>query len=294
MYNRAMTNRQYIFEATKIIEENLKRELSVKELSDKIGYSLFHFIRLFSAVVGCTPGEYLGARRLCRAAQELLSADRKVIDIALDYRFSTPESFSRAFKKHTGFTPTSFRKSAEIRRDLSRLPWITPFYMDRFSEGGLEVSREPEEVTLGEMLLAGRMVEVQKDYSPIGELWGRFMTQKPPVGAVSPLSYAQLSFWDDKSEDDILYVIAAFMVDRIVDNNSLVYKKVAPARYLRFPHYGPEHKISETYYWLFSKWIPQTDHKLSLPYNMELYPPLDSPERVKGISAWILLPLSEI
>lgn len=294
MYTEPMTNRQFVFEATKIIETHLKDTLSVKELSEKIGYSLFHFIRLFHGVVGCTPGEYLGDRRLSRAAQELLAGNKKVIDIAMDYQFSSPEAFSRSFKKYSGFTPTQFRKSGEIKKDLSRLQWITPFYMDPVSNGGEEVSREPEEVSLGEMLIAGRMVEVQNDYSPIGRLWNRFMSLKPPSGFIDPPEYAQYSFWDDQSEDDTLYVIAAFQVRNIEENNTFVYKKIAPARYLRFPHYGPEHRISETYYWLFSQWLPETDFKLKLPYNMELYSPPDSEERRRGITAWILLPLDEI
>jgi AraC family transcriptional regulator len=287
-----MTNRQFVFEATKIIESNLKESLSVKDLSGKIGYSLFHFIRLFHGVVGCTPGEYLGARRLSRAAQDLLAGKTKIIDIALDYQFSSPEAFSRAFKKYSGFTPTQFRKTGEITRDLSRLQWITPFYMDQHNNGDGEVSREPEMVSLGEMLIAGRMVEVENDYSPIGKLWNRFINLKPPSGSIDPLQYAQFSFWDDKSEDNTLYVIAAFQVERIEENNSFIYKKIAPAKYLRFPHYGPEHRIAETYYWLFSSWLPETDFKLKLPYNMELYPPLESEERDRGITAWILLPLS--
>lgn len=291
MYTGTMTNRQFVFEATKIIEDKIKESFSVKDLSDKIGYSLYHFIRLFHGVVGCTPGGYLAARRLNRAAQELLAGNRKVIDIAFDYQFSSPEAFSRAFKNHSGFTPTQFRKSGRVEKELARLKWVTPFYLDSTNTSGLEVSRDPEEISLGEMLIAGRMVEVVNDYAPIGQLWNRFMSLKPPVGALNPLKYAQFSFWDDKSEDDVLYVIAAFQVSRIEENNSFVYKKIAPAKYLRFPHYGPGHRISETYYWLFSSWLPETDFKLKLPYNMELYTPENSEERKKGITAWILLPL---
>lgn len=291
MYTVVMTNRQYVFEATKIMEGHLQKALSVRDLSEKIGYSQFHFIRLFHGVVGCTPGEYLSARRLSRAAQDLISGEKKLIDIAYDYQFSSPEAFSRSFKKFSGFTPSYFRKSGEIVKDLSGLPWITPFYLDQSNNEMPAVSREPEEVFLGEMLLAGRMVEVENDYKPIGHLWNNFINLTPPKGALVPTGYAQLSFWDDTTEDNLLYVIASFQVDHIEENNSYIYKKVAPAKYLRFPHYGPEHRISETYYWLFSSWLPETQFKLKLPYNMELYPPVDSVEREKGITAWILLPL---
>ena len=148
MYNKAMNNRQFVFEATKIIETHLTKTMSVKDLSDKIGYSLFHFIRLFHGVVGCTPGEYISSRRLSRAAQDLISQNKKVIDIALDYQFSSPEAFSRAFKKHSGFSPSKFRKSGNAIKDLSRLTWITPYYTNHNSIDPAEESREPEEISL--------------------------------------------------------------------------------------------------------------------------------------------------
>lgn len=289
-----MNNRSLIFESTKIIEDHLKKPLSVKELSDKVGYSLYHFIRLFSGVIGCSPGEYISSRRLSKAAQDILKNDEKVIDIALSYQFSSSEAFSRAFKKHTGFSPTKFRKDGRIIDDLSGLPWITPYYQDVTSPSGKEVTREPEVVELDELFLAGRIIEVGNDYSPIGKLWSDFIELSPPVSCKYPLEYAQCSFWDPERNDYHLYVMAALQVNKMDQYNTFIYKKVPPARYLRFPHYGPCHTVSETYYWLFSSWLPEKNHKLTLPYNLEMYPAGDSEEVKKGISAWILLPLEEI
>ncbi len=294
MYTSNMTNGQLIFEATKIIDKHLQSSLSVNELSRKIGYSLFHFIRLFNGVVGCTPGEYFTARRLSQAARELLSNEKKIIEIALDYQFSSPEAFSRAFKKHSGKTPSAFRKSGDIKTDLSRLTWITPYYQDISSSNYKQVSREPEEVSLDEILLAGRIVEVKRDFSLIGKLWSDFIKLTPPGSAGVIPQYSQCSFWDEKREDDLLYVMVAFQVNKMSMNDTFVYKQIPSAKYLRFPHYGPEHRIVETYNWLFSSWLPETQFTLKLPYNLELYPPLDSNERSKGITAWILLPLEEI
>ena len=147
---------------------------------------------------------------------------------------------------------------------------------------------------MDEILLAGRIIEVEKDYSAIGKLWNDFIGLTTPPDAGNPPEYAQCSFWDEERKDDILYVMAAVQVRRMGLHNTFVYKLVPPAKYLRFPHYGPGHRVAETYHWLFSSWLPDTRFRLQLPYNLELYPCPDSDEAKKGISAWILLPLEEV
>lgn len=294
MYTALMNNARLVFEATKMIESHLKKEMSIRQLADKIGYSLYHFIRLFQGVVGCSPGEYLGARRLSRAAQEILAGDKKVIQIALDYQFSSPEAFSRAFKKHTGMSPTAFRNNASLKLELSHLPWIAPYQQDLTTEDGKPVDRSPEIVELQEILLAGRMIEVKKEYSAIGHLWNTFIQLAPPAGTANPPEYAQCSFWDQDQKDDSLFVMAAFQVNSMGLNDAFVYKQIPPARYLRFPHYGPCHRIQETYYWLFANWLPTTQHRLTLPFNLELYPAENDPIREKNVTAWILLPLEKL
>jgi AraC family transcriptional regulator len=55
-------------------------------------------------------GDYLRRRRLTLAAQELVRSDRKIIDLAFKYGYDTPESFSKAFQKQHGVTPSEARK----------------------------------------------------------------------------------------------------------------------------------------------------------------------------------------
>ncbi len=289
-----MTNGQLIIDATKIIDDNLQEDLSVKELSIKIGYSLYHFIRLFHGVVGCTPGEYITSRRLSSAAYDLISNNKKIIDIAFEYQFSSPEAFSRAFKKYSGKTPSAFRKNGNINCTLSRLSWATPFSHNNNTVSQITADREPEEITLGEMLLAGRIIEVKDDFSLIGKLWSEFIKLTPPVNSVKPTEYAQCSFWDEERSDDLLYVMTAFSVKKLGLHDTFVYKQIPAAKYLRFPHYGPEYKIIETYNWLFSTWLPETKFRLRLPYSLEMYSLPGSDEYRRGVTAWILLPLEEI
>ena len=57
-------------------------------------------------------GEYIRNRRLYQAARDLKETEDKVIDIALRYCYETPESFTRAFSRFHGATPSQVREGA--------------------------------------------------------------------------------------------------------------------------------------------------------------------------------------
>lgn len=92
--------------AIEYIEEHLTEELNAEEIAAKAYVSAFHFQRIFSALCGFTLGEYIRNRRLTLAAQELAATDAKVIDVAVKYGYDSPDSFTRAFTRFHGITPS--------------------------------------------------------------------------------------------------------------------------------------------------------------------------------------------
>jgi AraC family transcriptional regulator len=110
------------------IDQNLEGDLSVERLSSVACFSKFHFHRLFSSFLGTTVLKYIQLARLKRASFRLaFYPDDRIIDIALDAGFETPESFSRTFKKVFGQTPSEFRKAPEWRQwhDRYRFPKLS-------------------------------------------------------------------------------------------------------------------------------------------------------------------------
>lgn len=86
---------------------HIKEELTAKEIAEQIGYSVFHFCRVFSLCKGMTLMDYIRKRRLSLARCFLLG-DGKIIDIALDYGFETASGFSKAFRKEFGYSPSLY------------------------------------------------------------------------------------------------------------------------------------------------------------------------------------------
>ncbi|MBB3214713.1 AraC family transcriptional regulator [Herbaspirillum sp. Sphag1AN] len=108
------------------IDQNLEGDLSVDRLSEVACFSKFHFHRLFSAYCGISVGKYLQLIRLKRASFRLaFYPDHKIIDIALESGFETPESFSRAFRKMFGQSPSAFRKHPQWQEWLQRYRYPT-------------------------------------------------------------------------------------------------------------------------------------------------------------------------
>lgn len=92
------------------IEAHLDENLTVERLSREANFSKFHFHRQFSAYVGASVSRYVQLLRLKRASRRLVFEPKlRIIDIALEAGFETPESFSRAFKREYGRTPSQFR-----------------------------------------------------------------------------------------------------------------------------------------------------------------------------------------
>ncbi|MCP4177094.1 MAG: helix-turn-helix transcriptional regulator, partial [bacterium] len=97
-----MKNREIIYESLKLIENNLKSDMTVYAISQHYNYSLYYFSKLFKGVTGFSPKSYILNRKISESVKDVLESDKKIIEIAFDYGFSNPESYSRAFNKFLG------------------------------------------------------------------------------------------------------------------------------------------------------------------------------------------------
>ena len=95
--------------AVNFMEENMLREISVEDVANHIHISKDYFAKIFTIITGYSVGEYIRNRRLSMAAQELAFTQENVLEIAQTYMYESPESFSKAFTRLYGFTPSQFR-----------------------------------------------------------------------------------------------------------------------------------------------------------------------------------------
>ncbi|MFZ5643811.1 MAG: helix-turn-helix domain-containing protein [Bacillota bacterium] len=91
------------------IEEHISEEIKIENLAKLASLSQFYYQRLFSRLVKKPVNEYIKLRRLAKASDALLDKSKRILDIALDFGFSSHETFTRAFKDAFGKTPEEYR-----------------------------------------------------------------------------------------------------------------------------------------------------------------------------------------
>lgn len=91
------------------MEMHYKENLSVAQVADWIGVSRTHFSQYFTKLKGISPSRYIEKLRIQEAKQLLHKKQLSITEIAYSVGYHDLYSFSRAFKRHTGWTPSEFR-----------------------------------------------------------------------------------------------------------------------------------------------------------------------------------------
>ena len=105
-----METKKLISKAIGFIQQNPKDNLSLQSIADNAGFSLAYFDTLFRQHTGYSPVEYARVYKLTRSALALRRTQKTVLDIALDFGYASPESFTRAFKDFYSITPSEYRE----------------------------------------------------------------------------------------------------------------------------------------------------------------------------------------
>ena len=92
------------------VEENLEESPTLEEMSGFVGYSPCYCSTKFHEYVGVSFKDYIQKRQLSMAAMALQNTKYRIIDIAIQYGFSSHEAFTRAFVRAYGYTPFQYRK----------------------------------------------------------------------------------------------------------------------------------------------------------------------------------------
>lgn len=116
---RALKYDDIILLCIQYIEDNVTEELTVECISKKMGYSIYHFSRIFTEEMGVSLMEYVKERRLFKATEDIMLGKR-ILDVAVEYGYQTHSGFTKAFRRKYGFSPA----------------FIHAIYIQRLFEGG--------------------------------------------------------------------------------------------------------------------------------------------------------------
>jgi AraC-like DNA-binding protein len=111
-------DRRRAVEAAEYLEANADQPIALDDAASRSGLSSFHFLRVFSKVIGVSPHQYLVRARLRRAARWLAIEDIPITEVAYRSGFADLSNFVRTFHRAAGVSPRSFRRVARGDRKI--------------------------------------------------------------------------------------------------------------------------------------------------------------------------------
>jgi AraC family transcriptional regulator len=256
-----------ICRALDFVEANLREEIAVADMADAAGYSLYHFCRTFNSFVHHTPYDYLMRRRLSESARELVETDKRIIDIALDYRFNSPETYSRAFKRMFGTQPSQWKERGRLDRRFLLSP-VGREHLEHFNAGdGLRPVLEERDA----FWVMGMMTLVQDGSEGVSRLCQVLAQELEDIeGAV----YYGVTWYPVDWEESGVFCMVGIEVGAVNDvSPALVVKAIPPLKYARFIHRGRRRDLSLTLDYVYQTWLPKSGERLAYPLEIVCYGP---------------------
>ena len=102
--------RQQMKRVMDFILEHLSQDLSLEMMAQQIGFSAYHFARLFRDTTGETPHQFVLRRRIERAQHLLKETDESLTGVALESGFANQSHLTQVFRRHLGLTPRAYRQ----------------------------------------------------------------------------------------------------------------------------------------------------------------------------------------
>ncbi len=244
-------HRERIIRAVVFIQEHLNDNIGLDELAQRNGISPFHFHRLFRALVGEPPHSYIRRLRLERAAVTLKQTTQAVTHVAFDAGFQTHEAFSRAFKTMFGIAPRVFR--------------------DEENHLGGPMTDNAKIVTLQPQRIA--FVRHVGPYNEVGKAFETLMEWAAPRALIAGATVLGVS-WDDPAitpPERIRYDAALTVDASVVAEDHIGVRELAGGDYVVVTHEGPYENLSQTYDFLYGRWLPDSGRELMDAPPFEVY-----------------------
>ena len=267
-------------ESIDFMEQNMTEDPDIEEIAGKAALSPFYYQRIFGALCGMTVGEYIRARRMTLAAQELNRKDVKVIDVAVKYGYDSPDSFTTAFQKFHGITPSQAREPGAPLRSFA------PLHIKITMEVGNMLDYSIVEKAPFTIIGVKRPFNSDTSYQEIPKFWDEWLAQ----GEKRPIM-GTFGVCIDMKGKDFDYWIADLYFPWEDIPEGCETRVIPGSTWAQFPCTIATLQDTNTKIW--SEWLPALQgYTLAGEYDIEVYlPPEDGS---KDMSVFIWVPLKKI
>lgn len=252
-----------ISKALEYIENNITNDITVQDIADYLYISSFYFQKGFSIIFGYGVSEYIRNRKLSLAGYDLLHTNNKIIDIALKYGYDSPDSFTKAFTRFHGSTPTEVRKGGKIKE-------FAPLKINLILKGGYTMEYKMEEKEAFKVVGLKDTFKYENASQEIPKIWKKFF-MKNIFNKINP-KYA-VNIDTSMGSDSFEYVIGDDYNPKLKIPKEFEIIEIPKFTWLIFSCVGPASiRMQETNEMIFKEWLPNSnDYEIAAGYNIEIY-----------------------
>lgn len=253
-----------IGKAIDYIEENLTNGLTIEKIANTVLISPFYFQKGFSMLCGFTVADYIRQRRLALAGSELVSSDEKIIDIALKYGYDSPDSFTKAFTRFHGVTPTA------VRKDGAMIKSFAPLKISFTLKGGFTMDYKIVEKDAFTVIGAAKKFPYDNAMEEVPKFWaGHYQSG----GGDTVCGMYGVNIDESMGGKEFEYLIADDYKEGAEVQDGFVTKTIPAFTWAIFPCTGkmPD-AMQDVNRKIFSEWLPNCkDYEFAAGYNIEMY-----------------------
>lgn len=263
-----------IEEALTYIEENLTNDLTIDDIAKRVGISPFYFQKGFAMLCGFTVGEYIRKRKLSCAGNDIVHSQEKIIEIALKYGYDSPDSFTKAFLRFHGVTPTAVRKREALIKSYA------PLQLNFSLKGGFIMDYKIVEKEAFSVVGMSRVFKYDTAGIDVPKFWEEFFQ----AGHNQHICGMYGVNMDQEMEgNEFEYMIADDYVPTMEIPEGFVTKVIPKHTWAVFPCVGPSATVlQEINQHIFTEWLPNCkNYEIAEGYNIEMY--TDAANYPKGV-----------
>lgn len=278
------------------METHMLSDIGAKDVADAVHISPSYFQKSFKIVTGYSIGEYLRNRRLYLAGMDVLNAvpadnsplqknpkaltDKTVLDLAYKYGYDTPESFTKAFSRFHGMSPT------QLKSQPTKIKVFLPLIVEISIRGGNKMEFQLEKRQSMQMIGLERIFSYDTSYQDIPKFWcdfcSRYCTQDTPASPEEQAirqTIAECIVGEfgvcvediDDGEHFHYYIAGAYQGGAVPEGMSVF--EIPASEWAKFNCIGRIPQSLQTVNTrIFSEWLPgNQEFEMSMPMNIEWY-----------------------
>ena len=262
------------------IEDNLDTAIPLTSISAHANMSHWHFQRIFKALTNETLKSYVRSRRIANSMDSLFDKERSILDVAIASGFESHESYTRAFQKLFGYSPSEYRQRASQPLIIKKAKFDQD-YLENLSQN---VTLEPRIYISPKKILVGTKIEVigiESEKTNIAEklpkLWEDFIPRLAEINhQIEGTCYGIITVEDNADGKQKLFYMSCMEVSKLGSiPKGMVSTTIPEQRYAEFKHTGQvevEH-FNRTISYIYSSWLLRSNMKHTYGADVETYGP---------------------